>query len=265
MRTMSMVLGLALLGCGGGGNLDVRIWGEDYIEEGIPAEDFSDGWSVTFDSFLVSVRSVSAAPVDAEPELQAEVNWIVDLAPASAGEGFSLLERRVPAGAYGDVAYRIGPAAVGAQSVNATNEDVLSLVSNGASLRVVGQAVKGALEKRFSWNFNTDTTWSRCASMAKVEGGGTAVTQLTIHGDHLFYDDLVDEEPNLAFQLIADADRNLDGDVTLEELKETELRLQERYRTGSTGITDLADYLRYQTTTLGHIDGEGHCAVTERG
>lgn len=259
-----LLLAFALSGCGEGGALSVRIFGEDYIEESIPAEAFSDGWAVTFDTFLISVRSISAARREEAPALAAEVNWVVDLAKGSGGEGVLLLERSVPAADYDDVSYRIAPAVSGASNVNASAEEVTGLISEGASLRMVGRALKGALEKRFDWSFDTDTTYVRCASTAQVSSGGAATVQLTIHGDHLFYDDLFDAEPNVAFQLIADADRDVDHVVTLEELAATELRTQTRYATGSTGITNLADFIRHQTTTLGHIDGEGHCDATQR-
>jgi hypothetical protein len=37
------------------GTLSFTVWGEEFIEAGIPADVFADAWSVRFDSFLVVV------------------------------------------------------------------------------------------------------------------------------------------------------------------------------------------------------------------
>ncbi len=87
--------------------------------------------------------------------------------------------------------------------------------------------------------------------------------QITIHGDHLFMDSLVEMEPSLRFDAIAAADADHDGDVTLEELEavsQTAFEALDHYDVDpDSGITDLRAYLTYLATTVGHIDGEGHC------
>jgi hypothetical protein len=95
-----------------------------------------------------------------------------------------------------------------------------------------------------------------------VSGGAEARVELTIHGDHLFYDDLFSSEPSVRFDLIADADRNGDWDISQEELLAVDLRPLPNYQVGSTDIVDLWRFIEQQTTTLGHIDGEGHCEAT---
>jgi hypothetical protein len=95
--------------------------------------------------------------------------------------------------------------------------------------------------------------------------GDTVTAQATIHADHFFYDDAVSEEPNVAFQLIADADANADNAITMDELGAVDIRGQARYQTGSNkdpagnSIMNLRQYIEYQAITLGHINGEGHC------
>jgi hypothetical protein len=89
--------------------------------------------------------------------------------------------------------------------------------------------------------------------------------QLTIHGDHLFYDDLVAEEPFVSFDLVASADKDADNAITQAEIEATSITAPSRYGTGSTGVAgNLWAFISFQTSTLGHIDGEGHCAVTDR-
>ena len=63
---LSAGLGLAA-GCDdadatrGEGTLGVAIWGEEFIETGIPASEFADGYGVTFDSFLINVGEIAVA------------------------------------------------------------------------------------------------------------------------------------------------------------------------------------------------------------
>jgi hypothetical protein len=96
-----------------------------------------------------------------------------------------------------------------------------------------------------------------------LDPDSTTSAQLTIHGDHFFYDDLDAPNPNLAFDLIASADANNDGDITLAELAAIDITAQTRYQVGSRPITHLRAYIEALTVNLGHIDGEGHCEAAE--
>ena len=55
MTLFSLVL---LTGCGSG-TWTVNTWGEEYIEDTIPAEIFEDGCSVTYESFEVAMSGVA--------------------------------------------------------------------------------------------------------------------------------------------------------------------------------------------------------------
>ena len=50
-----LCLSLLLAACGTPGPWATEIYGEDFLEQGIPAEAFDDGCSASFDTFLVSV------------------------------------------------------------------------------------------------------------------------------------------------------------------------------------------------------------------
>lgn len=242
------------------GVLEARVYGEAYIEEELPAADTSDGWTIRFDRFLVNLGEVEATSSDAEAgRLQAPAFRIFDLAQSSGGEGHLVSEAPFPAGAVQEVAFQIAPATAGVMAANASADDVARMVNRGAALLVDGVALRGTETKSFSWAFDTSTHYHRCASTASVTADGRGRVELTIHGDHLFYDDLFDKEPNVSFDLVAGADDDGDGAVTEAELRATDLRTLERYQVGSTGITDLFEFIRYQTRSVGHIDGEGHC------
>ncbi len=234
--------GLVGAGCGGEGTLKLSLYGEDFAESGIPAEEVSDGWALTFDEVKVTVRDAEARR---DGDDDAQVTFAgpreLNVAEDSGGEGQELASATVPSGAYGDVTWRVD------------------------GFHIKGAAVRGGETKTFEWSFDTDTRYLACESSAEVPSGGEATAQLTIHVDHLFFDGLFDDEPNVAFDLIAQADTmgNADGAITRDELEATDLRTQARYGVGSTGITDLWSFIRYQVTQVGHIDGEGHCE-TER-
>ena len=117
--------------------------------------------------------------------------------------------------------------------------------------------VRGDETKTFHWVFDHTTTYHGCETTTSVEDGGTSTFQITVHADHLFYDSLVSEEPDLLFGALADADEDGDGEITEEELSEADIGA---YDPGSEdGIDDLWAFLNAQAKTLGHVDGEGHC------
>ncbi|HRI49161.1 MAG TPA: hypothetical protein PLW65_03210 [Pseudomonadota bacterium] len=264
-RSIAALLGSLLLGaCGeAGGTLNVTIYGEEFIEKGIPASVFSDGWSVTFSKFLVSVGEVSAARGEAAPDLEDGSYRIFNLVAGSAEQGHQVVSKTVPGGSYNRVAYRMAPPQAGVTAGNAGAADRDVLTRGGYGLYVAGSATKGGSTKTFAWGFPGRTFYKKCESTALVSGG-SATSQLTIHGDHLFYDDLFSKEPNVSFELIATADRDDNGEVTQAELTALDIRTQARYQVGSTGITNLWAFITYQTSTVGHIDGEGHCDEVDR-
>jgi hypothetical protein len=239
----------------------VQVYGEAFIEEGIPASDFSDGWAVTFDHFLITIADVTAARGQDAPALSAPTPRVYELARPTMGVGQPVATAEVPGGAYDNVAYRVRPAPAGvAAAPGADAARASAMAAAGESVHVVGTARKGDRTLRFAWGFTSDVLYRGCESEARVDGG-TARTQLTIHGDHLFFDDLVSEDPKLAFDLVAASDTDGDGQVTKAELQARDITGQARYQVGGERITNLWDFIARQVTNLGHIDGEGHCQM----
>lgn len=240
--------------------LELRIYGEEYVEERIPPEDFVDGWSVTFERFLVSVREVSVvATKGASPVALLESPLVVDLARESGGEGHVLSTGTAALEEDATLTYRIAFHQDAKPASSMADLDVEPLLDGGCSLFVDGTAVRAEEERSFSWCFKSDTTYSECA-LATDEGFDT---QITVHADHLFYDDLDAEDPNVAFDLIAAADADGDGVVTQAELEATDITAEDRYQVGGRAITHLWAYLEAQTGTVGHINGEGHCDAVD--
>ncbi len=256
---IGLLVGLSLAGgCDspstGEGTLRIAAYGESFIEDEIPAEAVVDGWRIEFSSFLVSIRDVAADGYALDGD------FVVELRATSESGGHPLAEMPMPSGLVEHVDYRVAPARSGSGG-NAAAKDVEAMQAAGYSLWIRGEAVRGSERIAFDWGFATDTSYVACETNQTLEDGGVARSQLTLHSDHLFYDDLDSAEPNVAFDLIASADANADGVVSAEELRATDIRDQLRYQVGGRDIEELWSFIEAQTRTLGHIDGEGHCEV----
>lgn len=228
------LLAILIAGCGTGeGTILVTAYGESFIEDGIPASEVGDGWAVDFDRFEVTIRDVTVAGVPAP------VMGTIDVAAASAGAGHPLGSVVVSAGDHDDAGFTI------------------------ARVEVDGSATRGADTRTFQWVFDQPTVYRGCETITSVADNGSATFQITIHADHLLYDSLVSEEPQVLFQALADADTDGDGEIAQAELAATDIGA---YDPGSAGgIDDLWSWLVAQTATLGHVDGEGHCEVAASG
>jgi len=241
----------------GEGTLGVEIWGEDYIESGIPAGELADGWAITFDRFLINVGAISVAEEGADPAVTEPGFRVFDLTATTGPE--QIVAVTAPAGTYDHTVYTVAPASSASGAGNAADADVQLVADGGFAVYVEGAATDGAETVTFAWGFSRTTVYDPCHSIAVLGDGGSASVQLTIHGDHLFYDDAVSEEPELRFADIALADADADGEVTRAELEAYDITVLPDYGVGSLDIDNLWGFIEHMTTTLGHIDGEGHC------
>lgn len=234
----------------------VEVWGETFIESGIPEDKFADGWAITFDRFLINLADISVAMDGEEAAISDTSTKIWDLTKTGPHQ---ILSEEIPVGEYTHSAYRISPATDKSETGNAEDDDVDEMISGGYSVLIEGSATKDDETMTFSWGFETDTVYDPCNSIGHLTADEKGTVQITIHGDHLFYDDAVSEEPSLRFEDIALADEDDDGEVTLDELAAYETTPLDHYGVGSFDIDNMKDYIAHMTSTLGHIDGEEHC------
>lgn len=224
---LSTVLLLSACGHEGEGTLVVTAYGEAFIEDGIPVTAVGDGWAVAFSRFEVVLQDVRVAGALIDVPAKA------DLSISSSGAGHELGAARVSAGEHTGGGFTL------------------------SRVEVEGTATKGSTTKSFRWEFAEPTRYEACETTTTVTDGGSAVFQITLHADHLFYDSLVSPDPNVLFQALADADADGDGVIAPLELAATDIGA---YDPGSEdGLDDLWAWLNAQTRTLGHVDGEGHC------
>lgn len=238
MTTTHWTALLLLTSACGSGTWRVETWGEDYIEQGIPAEDFADGCSATFDGFAVQIGTSSVR--DGNGAALGEVS----------GGRFELTNP--------------GPQEVGSVSVPARFYDTARFIigpNGGSSIEAKGSVTCGADTVTFDWTFDTNTTYDCAPEGLTVPAGGTAKTEFTVHGDHFFYDGLDNPDAEVRGQAIVDADADDDGVVTFAELQAVDVASL-GYSVGPySDVRDLGAFITFLTRTLGHVDGEGHCQV----
>ncbi|MFO0624821.1 MAG: hypothetical protein U0325_04335 [Polyangiales bacterium] len=277
-------LGALLAGCGGdaaggSGTVNVAVWGEEYIERaaGIPAMTgtevgFVDGWSVRFTKFLVSVGQVRVGATGGTPRALPAMR-VYNLHGTNGPVRVGALTD-VPARRQDLVSFRIAPPDADSTAGNSgvTADDLTAMRRGGLSLWVEGVATKPgrAAPVTFRWSFAHTVDYTRCelegAFGVAVPTGGAADIQLTVHGDHFFYD-RVGDGALLRFDDIAAADRDRDNAVTLDELAAVDLTTLPRDRFdpgGAPNVNTLRDFVTVLSTTVGHYNGEGECTVTRR-
>lgn len=266
--TLSLFTSL-LAGCGGGtGGVQFDTWGEEYIEEAIPASELEDGWEIRFSKFLINIGHVTVA--DAEGTIGAKMEGTILFDHKLSGEKPVFTADELEAKRWESVSFQVPVADASAElSEGVTQADKDLLIDAKASMYVAGSATRGGVTKTFAWAFPASTEYGQCkgdldgkeTAGALVTNGGVDKIQLTIHGDHLFYDDLQAADAKLRFDPIAAADDG-DGDVTLEELSAVKLVDIEKgpYGTGSVdGVNNLAQFIVALSQTVGHFRGEGEC------
>ncbi|MBU8896637.1 hypothetical protein KRR26_13550 [Corallococcus sp. M34] len=271
------MLGLSVLGlvsCSGSpGNVTFTTYGEDFIEKEIPAAAFADGWSIRYSKFLVTLGELKVSKHGgdvAADRADARVFDVHKPGPVNVAAFTDL-----PSDTWDEVQYSIAPWP-NATAATADAADVEQMKKEGWSIYVEGTATKGSTTKRFRWGFPLNTLYEHCESPdvgkgVTVPSGGTETVQLTIHGDHLFFDDLQSADARMRFDAIAAADKlgivGPDGEVTLEELAAvdlTELPANQYGTGGAANVHNLRDFVSALARTLGHYRGEGECAPRAR-
>jgi hypothetical protein len=264
---------------GGKGTAAFTTWGEEYIEEGIPAgeEGLVDGWSVKFSKFLVVIGNITVADAGGKEAARMSGSRLIDHVKKGPKALISFPD--LPAQAYEKVGYEILPADAATELLGADAADKDFMVQNKYAIYVEGTATKAPASKTFKWGFSQKTRYVDCKAEQDgketvgivVTQGGTDTTELTIHGDHFFYDRLQADPTgkiptNLRFEAIARADDEGDknGEVTLDELAKASIDLAAGYDPSGFSVTTMKEFLSELTRTVGHFRGEGECTVVRQ-
>ncbi len=273
MNRIVLILPL-LAACGGTGTIEVNVYGEDFIEQEIPAasapgeEGLVDGFKVEYDKFLVALANLEVANSDDEVAATDAATRIWDVKKPGP---HAVAQLDAPAERWDRVSVEMRRAS-GATAGNADAADVDMMNAGGHTVIATGRVSNETDTYTFDWRFDTETLYADCVDADERPGvnvptGGSVPMQLTIHGDHLFYDDLQSDDPSLRFAAMAAADTNGDFDVTLEELAAVDLTSlpSDQYGTGGDpDVNDLSEFVTALTRTLVHFQGEGHCVQIKR-
>ncbi len=295
------------------GSIDVFIEAEDTIVSGIEAgagpDDMQDGWTATFDRYAAVLGDVELQ-LATDDTVQAGLPGQVAIDLAGIAPSGASLGRigDTPAGRY-EIRYRQGSARE-ATNVDLDAVDFEEMVAgdctylvSGAITRADGRSCPSTLADvpagrtpdadgcfpapavSFRWCASAPAAYGPCQSengpsgVALTQGG--ALASLTIHGDHLFFNGFPEGEEGGVVRLaqwLADADLDLNGEVTRAELErialEDVVEFDGRYELGGAPplpnlpgettpepMDDLWSYVRTQLRTQGHLNGEGECPV----
>ncbi len=259
----------AVSGCGFTGSLDVTTFGEDFIPTEIPSEVFTQepDSDVKYSKFLITFSNLTVGAEGSDEENVFEGPVVFNMHEAGRHDVTSFPE--IEARRWDKVSAEVKPAegtpAKGTDAV--TDEDLQILADGGFSVYVEGTVNRSGDEKDFAWGFTTSTLFHDCQTAdggagVVVPSGASGTWELTIHGDHLFYDDLQNASAKTRLSAIVDADGDDDGLVTMAELEAVDLTELpgDQYGTGGeAGVENLGDFVSALSRTLVHATGEGEC------
>jgi hypothetical protein len=262
------------------GSASFTTWGEAYIEEEIPADPdggFVDGWSLSYEKFLVAVHGIKIADSGGEIAAEDTASYVFD--NTQPGKKPLVTFTELEAKAWDDVGYEIKPPTASSKLVDATEADRALMIAGGWSIYLEATATKtstsGTITKHLVLGASTKTRYHDCLQAEEsgnaikgivVTEGGNDVSELTTHGDHFFYDRLKASpdpavETVLRFEEKAAADADKDGEITLAELTATTIDVR-KYDPSGFDAPNLGAFMTSLARTVGHFRGEGECSLS---
>lgn len=295
MKLRPLLSALLLAGCAPAptGNATVALEAEETITDGLvpgtELENIVDGWTVTFDQFVVAIGHVHVGQQATGFEEHVEDIHVVDLTSLPA-TGFELASfEAIPTGDYDVVEFETPAASATAiRHESVPQADFDAMVAGGCTYLIAGTitsptgescppggtcAPVGADGISFRLCIPAPTTFGPCENSdgttpLTVAANLTAPASITLHGDHLFFDSFPtgEEIVERRAQWLANCDTNQDGEVTQAELMAADaaaiFTAPDYSLAGAPStIANAWDFVRAQVKTQGHWNGEGECLV----
>ncbi len=268
------------------GSLTVSIQAEDTITAGLEAgsgdEQIVDGWSVTFEKYIIAIGHLHVAPagggaggIDQHDELVIDLRSVPE-----AGRQFASATG-VPEGRY-SFEYEIPVAAADMErDASVSQADFDRMVAESCTYLIVGSATDGTDTVGFDLCLDAEAVFE-CSSMEGMEGivvsAGTNAAFMTIHGDHLFFNGFPEAEEGgvmrrASWLALVDDATGADGMITNADLEMTPISILPSSEYALAGapmvegmaVTNMALYARAQLMTQGHLNGEGECLANGMG
>jgi hypothetical protein len=282
---------LLLVSCGSGtGAVQIFVTPEGTISDGLaagPGEDeINDGWTVTYDKFLVSIGDVAARTNDGFVLSDDGRVYLSDLKALGSDGAIFATWKDALAERYQQFSYSFRAAASPERTDSISDADYDLMIQEKYTLYVTGTIAKATGEScppggvcrpapriGFALGYKGETLFGACAA---EEGGpsgfavtdrGTVAVKPTIHGDHWFFtSDPHATTPKRLAQWLANADRDGDDLVTTSELiastNVAALFPPADYNLSGLPVTPIQNAFHYfgaMARTIGHFNGDGHC------
>lgn len=258
------------------------------LKPGSGDHEIQDGWTITYQKFLVGFGDFIARSSATDDELRDSQRLVFDMRTLPTN-GYLLRDfENVAAVRWQQVGFSLLRAdAPATRLANGTSkEDFERMQSAGYALYVEATLTKPdgnaclpnaptdcvrRTEHRVRWGLDTATSFADCAPEDGQTGfavptGGTVQIAPTIHGDHWFFTNITKgaELTERRAQWIVDCDLDRDGETTLEELRAvaaSDVFDSAVYNLtgGLQPINTAYDYLVEQSRTLGDYQGHGEC------
>ncbi len=282
------------------GSIQFYIEPEWTIVNGIPGghshkhgdgEEIEDGWSVTYNDFIVSIGDITVGKAGSEPKYRMNNHYIVDLKNAPTA-GLLLAEfNKVPTGHWDRVGYSLPAASAASQVLGNVPQDMVDLMKTAGLAVYTRMEFKKNTGRRCpylvdtanpadpdrpceaartiiaDWELPYPSKAEGCRTPSEigltVPSGGTVAAKVTIHADHFFFTAFRHTEVTRLVQHIVDADLDEDGEVTMEELAAVPITVLDTtvfdLSTVPVELESLLDYVRWAVITFPHFQGDGGC------
>ena len=277
---------LSIVGCdssstggSGSGNLSVLLEAEETIvgglEDGEGEDNIRDGFNVSFSRYVVAIGMVAMSQLDgANPQSDPAV-VIADFKslPTTSPEltAFTV----IPTGQYTSFAFETPAPDESASNFNdVPEEDFNAMIDKDWSYIIEGTItqISDGASKDFLIQADVPTVYSDCAVDGMEPGvsvSSNSSVDITLHGDHLFFNGFPDEEASVQrlAQWLWDIEDSNGNDVLdkpdFEAATNIETLFPQPTYTLTGGpispIRNAWDFVRAQLGTQGHIFGEGEC------
>lgn len=269
LRTLIPLVLLTSACAGGQGTVQITTWGEESVPEGFPPERGEDGWDLTFDHWLMSVADIRLHDPDDDSRIaEADGSWVIDVTTAEAPVDLTSFE--APAGERPFFAFAITPPTPDTTVVDGTDAALVDeMIAAGASHYVIGQATKDDVTKTFAWAFDLDVDLTNCRNGIDdtpglpVTADESVEANITLHADHLLWDQFGTTEADIRFDGPASADADEDGEITVAELDAVDVATV-GYEAQGVAVDTLWEFMRFGLGIAPHLNGRGLCQVRSR-
>jgi hypothetical protein len=282
------LVGLAIAGCGsdggrsGNGNLSVLLEAEETIVDGLQSgtgeENILDGFDVEFNRYIASIGFVQMAQIDGNNPQSSSVVGIADLTSLPTTLPQLTAFTGIATGQYTEFGFETPAPEADVVNINSVPaEEVDAMVANGWSFVIEGTItqVSDGATKSFLIEADVPTVYSACAVEGLEPGvnvSANSSVDLTLHGDHIFFNGFPEEEGNVQrlAQWLWDVEDTDGNDVLTRVDFEAATDVGSLFPSPPQGVYELTggpitpindawDFIRAQLGTQGHIFGEGEC------